>query len=232
MSVPDYRHSPGGDLVNFKILAEGSLVVRIFDANKAREGGYSAFDFNPTILEDRPDQRGRYSACSAKFRKDVYSYLYVGEVLTDERAAFLECIDVLSLGRDEGGVRRRLRMRALNPYAFAYSRCARDLILLDISNRPYADVFKAPWEVLQGKNHRLTRRWARYFRSKCKNIDGLYYCPVRYGNTEAGGNVVLFAEHGTNGDQLTKDSEIISMRSSLGRQKLRNLARYGNFTVT
>lgn len=225
---PKFKYLPTKKKVNYKTLPRGSALVRIFDIAKSRINGYKAFDYNPTLVEDRRDVRGRYSACKTKFHPDAYSYLYVGEQLTDERVVLLECIDIISLRRDERDCRRRVPRKLLKNLAFAYVRCSRDLNLLNISTRPLADAFRAPWDVLQGRDHSLTRQWARYFRSICPEIDGLYYCPIPYGTSADGGNVILFAKHGENGDHLDEEVNIVPFSSLDGINKLKQLEQHTN----
>jgi hypothetical protein len=203
MKKPKTKHRPIVRPSLLKTMRQGDGVVRIFDVRKAEHGGYGPFDFNPKLVEDKPDVRGRYSARASKKSSEHYSYLYVGQNVMDERVALLECIDILSLGRTDDGAARLIDMGSIANLAFAYTTFARNVTLLDISTMPNADVFLADFDVLRGVNHRLTRRWARYFREIAPGIDGLYYMPARYSSTEYGGNCVLFAPHGSNGDHLS-----------------------------
>lgn len=216
---PDLMHRPGRGDMRLKVIKPGSQVLRIFDAKKATALGYKPFDFNPTVLKDYPSERGRYSSARQRPREEWYSYLYVAEHTTDERVALLECIDILGLSRFPNG-RRHIDLKMLQHLAFAYTQSARPLTLLDISSRPKVDVFKASFEVLQGHNYQLTRRWGRYFRSLNPDLDGFYYCPIRYGNTECGGNMVLFAPHNMQGDQLLTNGTVVPFDSPGGRARL------------
>lgn len=227
---PRKSHRPAAQSLPLRTIRQGAGVVRIFDAEKAAAGGYAPFDFNPTLVEDRPEIRGRYSARKTKSPSEWYSYLYVGENVADERVAILECIDLLSLGRSSDRVKRLIDVGSISNLAFAYTTIARNVTLLDISTMPNADIFLADFEVLQGSNYRLTRRWGRYFRSVAQGIDGLYYMPVRYRSTEYGGNIVLFSPHGTHGDQLSRDAKTALFSEDAGLWRLRALEEYINLT--
>jgi len=228
--VPLPSHSPPPSAWEIKSFQAGEYFVRIYDHEKATDKAtgarlYRPIDFNSTLLDDSPDTRGRYSARKTRNKSEYYSYLYVGEQQVDERAALLECIDVLSLGRSADNATRMVDLASLASLSFVYARLRRPVTLLDISSEPNASVFLADFAVLQGKNYRLTRRWARYFRATAPYLDGLYYSPVRYGSCQFGGNIVLFGPHGDNPDILSSEYTEFTLDSPAGRGRLLALSR-------
>lgn len=228
-SKPDLKYRPSRQLLPTRTMHAGSQVIRIFDREKALTAGYNALTFNPHLVEDLPTMPGRYSARRSGLTCDRYSYLYLAEHLLDERVAFLECVNILALSRIDSG-ERILDYSMIKNLAFAYATCTRNLTLLDISNRPNADFFKANFEDLQGVDYHLTRRWGRYFKRLAPDIDGFYYCPVKFGNSSCGGNIILFAPHGSDGDHVQLSS-IVPFDSQAGLARLLSLARSMNMLL-
>jgi hypothetical protein len=187
---------------------------------------YLPIDFNPVLVEDKPHIRGRFSARNHKDTSEWYSYLYLGEHRVDERTTLLECIDTLSLGRSVDGTDRVLDLPSVSHLSFVYVRLRRSITLIDLTNEPNADIFGAQLSVLQGTNHRLTRRWARYLRSVAPQVDGLCYTPKKWGSAEDGTNLVLFCPHGMNGDMLDDEFSEVPLNSGPGIARLIHLSHY------
>ena len=221
---PDERHRPPQVEHPLRSFKPGAQFVRIFDHAKSMGPDgvelYTPIDFNPTLVDDKPHVRGRFSARKSRDLAEAYSYLYVGEYRKDERTAILECLDILSLGRSSDGATRILEMSHVEHLSFAYLTLCRPITLLDLTTAPNLDVFKAEMAVIQGNNYRRTRRWGRYFRRlSSPYADGLCYTPRCYASTEGGCNVVLFTEHLHNGDMFSPDFRVVRMssREGLGR---------------
>lgn len=225
LAKPDLNHVPPSHHWEFKSFMPGARFIRIVDHEKSVDPStgrprYSPTDFNPTLVLDKPHVRGRFSARRHRDRSERYSYLYLGELVKDERLALLECIDVLSLGRTENDGYRLLDEASVQNLSFAYITLKRATTLLDISTEPFAGVFKANLDTLGGRNHRMTRRWARYFRKVAPHVDGLYYRPAKYGTDASGGNVVLFAEHEQNGDMIEAEHTTVKLTEKAGVARL------------
>lgn len=215
------------DLDLLKTVPRGQELVRIFDHEKAA-GKYGAFSYNPCLVPDLPENRGRYSARKSRRRSEWYSYLYVAENLIDESVALMECVNILGLGRETNGSRRLVDIAALANLSFAYATTDRPLTLLDVSSRAQADKLFADFSVLTGVDHRLTRAWARYFRSLAPWIDGLYYSPSQFGSIARGANFVLFAPHRADGDHISPIQRTVQFTDIAGRARLRSLQRTTN----
>lgn len=203
-------------------IPRGQQLVRIFNADKADVGGYSAFDYNPKlIVDDRPSVRGRYSARAPQRPGErPYSYLYVAELKVDEVSALMECIYFLGYGRRRGKSTRLVDYSSIRSLAFAYTTTLRPLTLLDISSSPKADHILADFHVLQGFDYQKTREWAAYFRSVSPHFDGIYYSPVQYGSMDRGGNILLFGPPGANGDHLAQERTVTRFDEHGGRARL------------
>lgn len=208
--------------------------VRIFDHTKSVDSStgvvrYRPIDFNPTLVRDEPDVRGRFSAREGGDPSERYSYLYVGEQRVDERTALLECVDILGCGRySKKDKTRIIDLASLSHLSISYMTLRRAVTLLDVSTEPNASKFMAELRYLQGDNHRITRRWGRYFRHVAPGIDGICYTPKQYGSSEHGVNVVFFAEHGQSGDMFRDDFYQISLASRQGYWRLVELAKHTN----
>lgn len=210
----------------------GDRFVRVYDHTKAFNGSgvrlYNPTDFNSTLVKDQPRVRGRFSARKHKDPTEWFSYLYLGELRIDERTALLECVDVLSLARSLDNAHRVLDISSVAHLSLVYASLRRSITLLDITSQPKADVFQAELAVLQGDNHRLTRRWARYFRQVAPYVDGLCYTPKKYGSAEDGANVVLFGPHGGHGDMMDDRFVEAPLSSPAGIGRLLSLSGVTN----
>lgn len=228
---PSASHRPPLEKWPLRSYNAGDQFVRIYDRRKARDPVtgkvlYKPVDFNPTLVKDRPEVRGRFSARDSKDPAEWYSYLYLGENRVDERTALLECIDTLSLGRTADGCARLLDVSTVGHLSFAYARLRRSVTLVDLTTEPSANVFKAQLSVIQGSNHRVTRQWARYLRGLAPELDGICYTPKRYGSAEDGANLVFFAPHRRNGDMLEEDCAEVEFDSGRGIMRLLYLSRF------
>ncbi len=123
--------------IPLRTFRSGSQFVRVFDIVKAELHGYSGCDFNPTRVQDEPDVRGRFSARMIDDDADLvvesYSYLYLGEQKVDERTAFLECIDLLSLPISPRNGMFEVSHSLLRDLGFAYAELQRNATLVDVN---------------------------------------------------------------------------------------------------
>lgn len=224
-SKPDKKHLPDRAQWELKSFMPGARFVRVYNHTKAVDPStgvarYRPIDFNSTLVKDKRNVRGRFSARQHHNAIEHYSYLYLGEQALDERVALLECIDVLSLGRHRDDGFRLLDQAAVQDLSFAYIKLRKPITLLDISTEPFAGIYKADLATLGGDNYRATRRWGRYFRRVAPELAGLYYRPVKYGTDRTGGNVVLFAPHMQHGDMIDEDFTTVRLTDREGVARL------------
>jgi len=189
-------------------------------------------DFNPTLVDDKPRVRGRFSARQSRDPREWYSYLYLGEQKMDERTALLECIDILGLGLTSDGASRALDIGAVSNLSFAYMKLSRNITLLDVTSEPHASVFQAQLETIEGSNYRATRRWGRYFREVAPFVDGICYKPKKYGSDQDGVNIVLFAPHRKNGDMIAGEFHEVPLDSHAGIGRMIYLSSITNIFLS
>jgi hypothetical protein len=204
----------------------GAKLVRIYDHEDAAKNGFTFTDFNPTMVKDRRWVRGRFSST----RRKPFSYLYLGQNEVDERIAILEYLDYKDMQRDGSNeARRRIRRAQVAHLSFAYFEVVNQIPLVDITNRPDARRLKANLDVLEGKNHKLTREWARYIRKVVPTNQGLLYRPNRYGSTAEGFAVVLFAPHFQSSSSIQPVGLPIPLADPAGRDRLLRCSDATNF---
>lgn len=227
---PNESHTldPDDKLEVIRTFPAGSKFVRIYNEVKASGASppYSAADFNPTLLVDKKSVRGRFSAIRDCDPSEHYSYLYIGDNHIDERCALLEAVDVVKATPVSGRKARILNLSEpdFGELSFAYFESTREIEAIDLTNEPAAYAFRAQLEHIQGKDYRIPRAWARYLRRQVPDADGIAYNPLRYGSTEQGPNLVLFAPHKSNGDMVRIEKPEVSFASREGYNRLSDLA--------
>jgi hypothetical protein len=215
-------------------LRAGDRLVRLIatvDEPLSREGKAPRFAptaFNPTQVKDNPRVRGRFSSVAKWPAGEQYSYYYAAQDVDGHVVAMSEFFvreGVEHSQRDDGFL--PVARASFDGLAFVEVLLARDIKLLDVTNEPKARKVFARYDELHGRNFRLTRRYAKYFRENIPGLQGIAYVPTRIKNTSHGCNIVIFgdAKDPTKNDHLEAHVRFVPTESDEGSRILERSRR-------